>query len=357
MVSEAAEAPRRHRAWAPREVRLLEIEPIGLAIPGSCACCGAAAASSRVETRPTDGKTLVVPYCDACQGHASAATTRSLSAALASAVLGITLCLALPLVWESVSMGVHVAIVVAAALVPLALFAIARRGARSGHTATGRAVWWTKRGELACTSARWAAELAASSGSSSRLERSRERVLSAWAFTGPIVLLVAAPLVHRFHNPELRVLNLTENRLSLLVDGRMVAVVEPTSAESPAAGLDVRIPSGRRSLRTLGPDGRDVDAVVVDVESGAYHLYAPASDGHCFWLERTVYGRNRPDGSARQALEGPVRFWRLPRTLDSLFAPNPEPAAADRRSTGGELVALRQARCNEAPADVRHPPR
>lgn len=357
MASEATEEPPRHGAWAPREVRLLEIEPVGLAVPGTCACCGASASSSRVETRPGDGKTLIVPYCDGCQRHASAGTTRSLSAGLASLVCGVTFCLALPLVWESVAIAVYVGMVVAAALLPIALLVVAQRRPHAGHTATGRAVWWTDRGELACTSARWAGELARSSGARSRLERSRERVVSAWVLGGPIVLLIAAPLVHRFHNPAVRVLNLTDSRVSLTVDGRLVAIVEPTSAESPAAGVDVRVPSGRRSLRASSADGRVVDAVEVDVQSGAQHLYAPASDGHCFWLERTVYGRNRPEGSAREVLGGSVRFWRLPRTLDSLFAPNPEPAAADRRSTGGELIALRQARCNEAPSDVRDPPR
>jgi hypothetical protein len=304
-----------------------------------------------------DGKALIVPYCDGCQRHASASTTRALAAGLASVVVGVSLALSVPLAWESAPLAAYVAMVVGLSALPVGVLALWQRPPAPGHSASGRAAWWTANGELACTSGRWASELATASGVDGRLDFRRERLLSPWVMAGPIVVLIGAPLVHRFHNPTLRIVNLTENRLFVLVDGRNVASVEPTSAESPAAGMEVRVPSGRRTLRAVGPDGLIVEEAVVELQSGSQHLYAPGSEGHCFWLERTFYGRAQAEVSERRPLVGPVRFWMLPRKLDSVFAPNPEPAVADRRSSGGELVALRQARCNEAPPDARAPGR
>jgi hypothetical protein len=113
------------------------------------------------------------------------------------------------------------------------------------------------------------------------------------------------------------------------------------------------VPSGERALAVIGPGGRVVEEARVFVKSGARHLYAPASDGYCFWLERSFYGRSGPDVAERRALAGSVRFWVLPSDLDTWFSPNPEPSRADKRSSGGMLSALRQARCSVAPAEVR----
>ncbi len=331
----------------------MRVEPLGLAMPGSCACCGAPASSSRLEIRPGDGTSLIIPYCDGCQRHASRATTRSLAAGIAALLVALTLSLGLPLAWPGASLASFVLVVAACALFPLLVAGAFPPRPAPGHSAAGRASWWSSGGELVCTNSRWAAELASSAGVDARVARIRERALSPWILAGPIVALIVAPIAHRFHHPRVRVLNLTEARIEIYVDGEQLGSIDPTSAESPAAGAELRLPTGKRTLVALSSDGRSVDRAEVEVHSGARHLYAPGSDGHCFWLERTLYGRNVAAVSQRRVLSGPIRFWTLPRDLDTWFAPNPDPLAADRRSSGGELVALRQARCKEAPADVQ----
>jgi hypothetical protein len=324
-----------------------------MAVPGGCACCNGAASSSRVETRPADGETLIVPYCDGCQRHASRSTTRSLSSAVAGLLIGVSFSLALPLAWEGAPLWAFVLVCVLCASLPaLSASAFAPRPAPA-HTAAGRAAWWTSHGELACTNPRWATELARSAGVDTRVARLREARPSAWVLAGPIVALIAAPIAHRFHHPLVRVLNLTEARIEIYVDGSRMGSVDPTSAESPAAGTELRVPSGRRTFNVLSSDGQQLEQATVSVRSGTRHLYAPASEGTCFWLERTHYGRAGMRTAERSELGGRQRFWLLPRDLDTWFAPNPEPGHADRRSSGGELLALRQARCSEAPADVR----
>ena len=334
------------------EVRVLALDPVGLPVPGTCACCGAAAASSRVERRPSDGRALIVPYCDGCQRHASRVTTHLLAASLSSLLLAGTLVLLLPLLWEGSPVSAVMLLACAGASFPLVLLGLWRRRSRPGHTSAGRAVWWSSRGELVCTSSRWAAELGSAANADLRIARERERWLTPWALAGPIAALVAAPAVHRFHHPLVRVLNLTETRIELHVDGRRIASVEPTSAESPAAGIELRIASGERDLTALSADGRVVAEAHVEVQSGEKHLYAPASESHCFWLERTRYGRVGASGQELTPLSGTQRFWTLPRDLDTWFSPNPEASEADRRSSGGELLALRQAPCVEAPPEV-----
>jgi hypothetical protein len=339
--------------WRRRDVRLVPIEPLAVAVPGFCACCGVPAASSRVETRPKDGKTLIVSYCDGCLRHASRTTTRSLSAALAGLMIGVSLSLALPLVWENAPLGALVVVVVMAALVPPLLALLLATRPQPGHSASGRAAWWTAAGELACTSPRWAAALAMSAGVRARPGRLREGTPSAWTLAGPIIALIGAPIVHRFHHPLVRVVNLTEDRIEIYVDGRRMGSIEPTSAESPAAGTELRVPSGRRTFNAVASNGQHLARTTVSVRSGARHFYAPASNGHCFWLERTRYGRNAAGALERHPLGGAQAFWVLPGDLDTWFAPNPEPGELDRRSSGGELLALRQARCSEAPANAR----
>jgi len=86
----------------------------------------------------------------------------------------------------------------------------------------------------------------------------------------------------------------------------------------------------------------------VRLVSGAMHFYAPASNGYCFWLEHTHYGRAKSFENDIEPLAGPSRFWVLARRVDTWFSPNP-PATDDDRSTGGSLTALRQGPCNVAP--------
>ncbi|HWZ90402.1 MAG TPA: hypothetical protein VNW92_16175, partial [Polyangiaceae bacterium] len=71
--------------------------PSGTAlVPEECACC-AAAATHRLEARRRDGVSLLIGYCDDCAEHHASASSRVLSMALASLLLGIVSAAGLPL--------------------------------------------------------------------------------------------------------------------------------------------------------------------------------------------------------------------------------------------------------------------
>lgn len=347
-------AARSVRARAPRiEARILALSPEGLILPGSCACCGGIAASSRVEIRSSDGASLIVPYCTDCQRHASAAVTRTLAVTVASCLLAATLAATLPLIDETQGLLAYGTIVLVGALVPILAAAFWPRRIAPGHTTTGRAVWWLSGGALCCTNPRWAAELAVEAGVEPRRQLLGERVLSPWMLAGPLLALGAAPFLYWLYHPGVRVVDLTGTRIEVRVDGRTVASVQPTSAESPAAGVELRLPAGQHVLESRDSQGRVVARANVFIHSGAEHLYAPGARGYCFWLETTGYGRAGAVGPVIRPLAGAARFWALPLDVDTWFAPNPPPSHDDVRSSGGELTALRQARCSEAPAAAR----
>ena len=328
------------------------MDPVGLVVPAGCACCGAVAGSSRVETRARDGGTVIVPYCSGCQRHASAAGTRKLATTLASCVLAGTLAAALPVLCGGASPVTLALLSLGGALLPLGVGALWRRAPGPGHSASGRAVWWLPTGELACTSSRWAAELCENNGLAARPVRVTERLLSPWMVAGPLLALAALPLFYWLLRPEVRVVNLTYGRITVLVDERAVATVEPTSVENPTAGELLHVPAGVRRLQAETSAGLSIADYQVIVRSGRQHLYAPGSGPYCFWLETNGYGKAGAGRVRIDPLEGQRRFWVLPR-IDSWFAPNPPPSEHDDRSSGGVLTALRQARCNEAPAAVR----
>jgi hypothetical protein len=160
---------------------------------------------------------------------------------------------------------------------------------------------------------------------------------------------LAAMMLHRFHHPLLRTLNLGEETLELFVDGERLGRVEPSSAESARAGLEARIPAGRRVLEARDLDGSLVARASVRVLSGRHHLYAPASPQICFWLEAQAYGRESGEVQTTR-LDGEERFWALPDEVRGWFSPNPPPDA-DARASGGTSVVLRQAPCEEAPPE------
>jgi hypothetical protein len=227
------------------------------------------------------------------------------------------------------------------------LFALLVRGRpRQGHAASWRAVWWIGRHTLFCAEPRFAAALDAS-GEQRPTTRS-EPALTRFMFLGLIGTLVIAPPLHRLHHPLVRIVNLSPQRLSVWVDGKPLAWVEPTSAESSAAGAELRFPAGARVIEARDGQGRTLDAAHVRLVSGAMHFYAPASNGYCFWFEHTHYGRARSFENDIEPLAGPTHFWVLARRVDSWFSPNP-PTADDNRSTGGSLTALRQGPCSVAP--------
>jgi hypothetical protein len=327
-------------------------EPPAL-LPAHCACCGAMAAESLREPGPS-GATVIVPYCSGCHFHATSAGTRRLAVALSSLLVMVTFTVGLPL------LGVHLAFlpymlgVVLAAAVPVTLGAVAWTEPELGHSAWARAVWWRSDGALVCTHASWAEALAELSGGSLEHERRREPLLAPVVFVGVALGILSSPLAYRVAYPSVRVLNLTPGEVTIVSDGRQVATLAPTSQESPRAGATVRLPFGGRRLTAVGASGHVVDRREVRLGLGRDHLYAPAAEGFCFWLERTPYGR--VGGPSPDRLVEPLGrgggFWGLSRTVDTWFSPNPG-TGVDGRSTGGELTALRQAPCLDAPGVVR----
>jgi len=58
-------------------------------------------------------------------------------------------------------------------------------------------------------------------------------------------------------------------RVDLFLDGSLVATIEPTSAESQSAGVELRMPAGRRHLVATHPDGQRVADEEIRLESGS----------------------------------------------------------------------------------------
>jgi hypothetical protein len=337
-------------AGAPDEPNgfIVTLDPIGCDVPPECASCGALASSSRALRRPRDGAAIIVPYCDACHACASSPRTRTLSASLASCLVALTLASALPAVFGNVPALLLALLVNVGALSPLVVGEVLSRSPSTARAGVGCAAWWTSSGELACKYEAWAAELARRNQCAIRSARISS---SSWRWSyvaGPLVGSVLIGLFYPFYHPRVRILNLTPERLSVWVDGRPEAEVEPTSTENPRAGVERRLPAGNRLLEARTPSGRVVSRVNVRITGGGRHLYAPGSDGYCFWLESTAYGLRAPAPENVTSLISEQRFWLVPEGVDTWFSPNPPPAADDR-STGGVLLALRQAPCDKAP--------
>jgi hypothetical protein len=193
----------------------------------------------------------------------------------------------------------------------------------------------------------FAAEVARAAGESAQPTRAPRSLpwLEALLVSG--VAAVLAPFSHAFHHPSVRVLDLGPSAVELVVDGRRVGRVEPSSGESPLAGLELRLPAGERTLLVVDTEGGIVAQARVTLQAGARHLYAPGFEGICFWLETVSYGREqkRPDYAP---LEGGERFWVVPEEVNGWFLPSP-PAPDGARATGGTSTVLRQGPCEDVP--------
>ncbi|MFW5739816.1 MAG: hypothetical protein ACOC1F_05560 [Myxococcota bacterium] len=164
--------------------------------------------------------------------------------------------------------------------------------------------------------------------------------LLAWA---GCVVLVGTALWLAWH-PEVRVVNLTHQTLQVSADGRAVALMGAVPRESPNAGLDVRVPAGRRVLESRSLDGSLVDETVAWVGAGEAHLYAPGAAGRCFRLEQRAYGRALQPHPAVVVLPSDRSFHSLPVAVDAWFQPNP-PSGRDLWFSGGVRRALRVGGC------------
>lgn len=328
------------------EAHLLRVpRPELFLAPAACACCLAVAPRSLVVRGGFD-EAISVHYCDECLRHASAARTRVLSTWLASSVLGVTSALSLPVLLAGIDTALVCGVSVLAALLPVVLAVVWRRRPRESHCTAGEAVWWRRKHELVCENQRYARAAARHNAlETATAERPRWR-WSAWYWVGPLATLIALPASIMFNSATVRVLNLTRADYVLVVDGRPLAVVKRTSAESPAAGRELRIGAGRRHLMAITVDGELLSERYVSLAGGGQHLFSPANDAVCFWLEFTSYGRQQPVGPRTLALAAGAAFWVLPEQVDTWFAPSPLPVADDKRSSGGRLTALRQGPCS-----------
>jgi hypothetical protein len=317
--------------------------------PPDCAACGAATEAARCLRGPAEVGESWVPYCTSCLERISRHEWLVRSVGITSLVLTSCIGLALPLLWPAASRGTALAVSLAVAALPW-LVAYWRSGS-PGRPQASASVWWLDHEHLACAHAAFAAELAALNGLLCVPRRVWRVAAPARWLLAPVTGLALAAGVYDWQHPTLRVLNLGAEPLWLAVDGVPQGALEPVAAESPAAGLELRLPRGLRQLTTSNIKGEIVASLQVELQSRHDHLYAPGAEGQCFWLEQTGYGREH--GHRIIPLVSAERFWRLDTTLDTWFVPSPEPSRLDERSSGGTLTALRYARCDTAPASAR----
>ena len=330
---------------ARRSGSIVSVEPAGIIVPSACACCGSEAARSDVARQGSGSKEIIVGYCDDCRRHQGNARVRRFSGALASVLVGLSFVMILPLTWPPLPALALALLTFVAALVPVFVVVWWPRRVRPGHAADGPAVRFVEHGALLCADERWGAELARLNGATRRLAPWRESRFSFAMLAGPLVAPPLALVALNAASPVVRVVNLTGDQLIVEVDGVRRANLAPTSVESPTAGVELRISMGEHELVARGLDGRVLEQTRAVVETGRAHLFAPASEGHCFFLESIRYGRAVERTSERRLLEGPPHFWSLPTDLGGWFSAPPEATTAETRWTGGTITVLRQAPC------------
>jgi hypothetical protein len=340
-----SEPPRSERAK--RSGALVSLAASGALVPSGCACCGEPAAKTAL-ARAADGAELIVGYCDGCSAHIGRESTRSLAGGVAAGLLGGGLALALPFAPRPLSFTLLALIVFLAATAPLVVvFAWPRRPA-PGHAAEGPAVRFVGAGKLLCANQRFATELARLNRAVLERVAFSERRIRGRLFLIPVFAVVTAVVTLLASSPIVRIVNLGPERLFVDVDGHRVATVDPTSVEAPSAGVEVRVTAGPHEFVASTAE-HEVLRESATVQSGHAHLFAPASEGYCFWLETAEYGRSRSGAVSREPLEGPAHFWVLPADLGGWFRPAPEQSVAEARLTGGVVTVLRQAPCGLDP--------
>jgi hypothetical protein len=315
-----------------------------LVVPLGCASCGAATSRARLLVGPGK-RELFVPYCGGCLDRIARADTAAFSVVLASGLLSAGLAVAFPMLWPHAPLWLHAAATLAFAFSPYVLIYVLSKGRPWPSSAWPSVRLWRER-ELVCDRRDFAEELAARSGLgvSSRRELRLARGAAPWL--APLLGVALAVTSHVWQHPALRVLNLTGTSLWLSVDGGEPIAIEPSTIESPFAGLSLRVPRGTRTLLVKSASGELVAQVTAALDPGHEHLFAPGSAGECFWIESTGYGKEHHHEV--HPLVSASRFWRLDVAVDTWFVPSPA-AHTDGRSTGGTLTALRHAPCERAP--------
>jgi hypothetical protein len=315
-------------------------------MPLECAGCGDAAAASPEGARGA----ARVPYCSTClDAHARYAAVAVGCAALA-VLSAVTVALAFPLLWPRAALGVHLLWAVLAALLPLAALGLAARYPR--RIGAARSLWPILGSGCIVERYAFAERLASAAERTPRALRLPPFAYRIAWWCVPALALVLAALAFAWHHPRLRVLNLTGERIELLVDAGLEATIDPVRQREAEAVVTLRLPRGQHSLEARDARGRNLAEARVELLGGREHLYAPGGSDECFWLEVTGYGRD--ETRELLTLASATRFFSLEKEVDTWLSANPPPSAADRRSTGGTLTALRHSPCGRAPEAVRH---
>lgn len=343
------------RSLAPQSASVVVLPSGHWAMPASCANCGGV--PTEIERVAARHKTVLVPYCEWCFGRLLRLGTRQMAATLASVLASVTLLLTLPWVFPHWGLFEYIGVATIAAALPPILVSVVRRAESPPQTSDGRAVWWVGPAALCCTREGFARDVAELNQAQRTTASVRPPVQRPMMWLGVAIACVFGPATYNFLHPQLWVLNLAAAEFELYSETAALGRVPASSLESPEAGLRLRLGVGGRELRAVDHTGKVVASRRVSIAAGKSYLYAPLSEGHCFWLERERYGRAEAatQGSAHLRLLPPDRdFWAMPSDIDNWFAKNPAPAR-DTRSSGGSLTALRLARCTDAPESVRPP--
>ncbi len=330
---------------APRPAWALVWPESGGVLPAECACCDGDASCSAVVQGAAEQ--LLVPYCERCYGAQAAVVTRRLAAVLAALVGASAAALTWPVLAPRASVWGFGLAVLTASLAPIIALSVVHRRPGQGRSSEGAAVFFSGPERLVCTHPAWAARAAALNRVELEEVRRHEAVVRASTLGVPLAAMVLAPILYGYLFPELMILNLGNQPVTLSADGGPLGTLQPTSLESPGAGLHVRVAAGHRHFHLSFADGTQRDMKLL-LRRGRTHLLAPNHDRHCFWLESAAYGRASADSGSHPLRTLPAgEFWVLPRPVDRWFQANP-PASEDGRSTGGSLTALRHRRCSEA---------
>lgn len=343
-----SELPARSRALSlrrPAQVWSVVHEQEDFSLPLECANCAANAGHAvRCATRT---RNVLVPYCARCLRSLEREKTQLAVAVSASLFIGLTLLLVLPWTGLGLRLPGYLGWSLVGVLLPLVWVALVSSGTAAGQTTSGSAVWW-EGDTLVGTNQAWMEQLAALNETRVTSKTGKRPILG-WPFAViPLTIAAIAPAAYATFFPTVVVLNLSPHDLELLVDGRPAQRVPVSSLESSDAAVRLPLPAGTHwfEARTVA-ESAAVARVQVTLDAGALYLFAPGAANHCFWLERDTYGKASEAPIIRR-LGGKDGFFSIPTRIDSWFSPNPDPGA-DTRSSGGDMVALRHARCPDAP--------
>jgi hypothetical protein len=270
--------------------------------------------------------------------------TRLWALSFASLTFGVSVVLGLPLLDLGLPWLQVVFLSLLASLAPLSLHWLWPRQVRAPHTSSGLAVTATMSGELVCTRDVFAEQTALLNEVEFQRRARWPDIGAAWFLIGPVCVALSVLPLFFLHTAPLRLLNLSDETLFFMVDQRLVATLRPTRNESPLAGRQLRVPAGKHTVTVVSYSGHVLTEQPLSFSSRNQHLFAPGPHEHCFWIETTSYGRAQ-QAVERQPLADTRSFWSLALPIDSWFAPNPPAVEQDKRSSGGQMTALRHGPC------------